>query len=204
MTAKAEAPLFPPARPPGRILKAAEAKAWADGYAFVQTAKTVLDDQRNASRKAYGDGYAQGYEDGRSEGAAEATRIVNEVTMKVDRYLATLDNEITDLALDIVSRVLGSLDTGSIVAQAARQAIAGLRRSKYIRIAVHPAVESTVRAELQDMAANEPLPIEIRSDPDLPHDACVVSSDIVVIDASIQVQLEAIRASLQKPGPVRG
>lgn len=203
MADKHDATLFPPSQPPGPVVKAVDAKLWSDGYAFVAAAKTILDDQRKLSRKAHGDGYAQGYEDGRSEGVAEAARIVNDVTVKVDRYLSTLNDEITNLVLDIVSRLLGTLDTGAVVALAARQAITDLRRTKYIRIAVNPAVEETVRAELQDIAANEPLPVEVRSDPDLAPDACVVSSDIVVIDASVRVQLDAIRASLKNPGTVQ-
>jgi type III secretion protein L len=208
MTAGPATPGSPTAQPPdrilgrprGRIVKAAAAQAWMDGYAFLETAKVAAKEQQAAARKAYGDSYAQGYEDGRSEGVAEAARLVHATAAKVDQYLGSLENEIAGLALDIVARVLGPLDTGSVIAHAARQALADLRRSKYIKIAVNPAVETAVRNELADLVASETLPLEIQGDPELPPDACIVSSDIVVIDASIKVQLEAIRASLQASG----
>lgn len=191
-----------PIRPPGRVLKAQQARAWLDGFAFVEAQKAALEAQRKASRKAYGDSYAQGYEDGRSEGVAESARLVHETTLKVDRYLNTLRSELTDLAVEIVRRVLGSFDTGNLVACAARQAIADLRRAKYVRIAVNPGMEETVRNEIGQMRADDglELPIEIRGDPELAPDACILSTDHVVIDASLHAQLEAIRASLQKTG----
>ncbi|MCH4542818.1 HrpE/YscL family type III secretion apparatus protein [Ochrobactrum sp. POC9] len=183
--------------PTGRVIKASSARAWLEGYNLLQSAKAAAEEQQAASRKAYGDSYAQGYEDGYSEGRTAATRLIQTTTARVDRYLGSLENEITSLALDIVTRVLGAFDTGNLLAQAARQALVDLRRSKYVKIAVNPAMEQAVRRELADLMANEEIPFEIHGDPELAADACILSSDLAVIDATLKVQLEAIRTNLQ-------
>lgn len=187
-------------RPAGRVLKAAQVRAWMDGFAFAEAQKAAMEEQHRTARKAYSDSYAQGYDDGRAEGATEAARLLHETTVKVDRYLATLEHELIDLSVDIVARVLGAFDTGDLVAHAARQAIADLRRAKYVKVSVNPQVVEAVRGQIAQLCADDghELPIEIREDSDLVHDACIVSSDNVVIDASVHVQLEAIRRSLRK------
>ncbi|MEJ5021505.1 type III secretion system stator protein SctL [Ochrobactrum vermis] len=185
--------------PTGRIIKASSARVWLEGYNLLQSAKAAAEEQQAAARKAYGDSYAQGYEDGYSEGQKAATRLIQTTTIKVDRYLGSLENEITSLALDIVTRVLGAFDTGNLLAQTARQALVDLRRSKYVKIAVNPAMEQAVRRELADLMANEEMPFEIHGDPELADDACILSSDLAVIDATLRVQLEAIRTNLLTP-----
>ncbi len=186
-----------PNRPTGRIIKASSARVWLEGYSLLESAKVAAENQQTASRKAYGDSFAQGYEDGYSEGRTEATRLVHTTTARIDRYLGSLEKEITGVALDIVRRVLGTFDTGDLLARAARQALMDLRRSKYVRISVHPSMEQTVRRDLADLMANEEIPLEIHGDPELSVDACILSSDLAVIDATLKVQLEAIRTSLQ-------
>jgi len=183
--------------PTGRIIKASSARAWLDSHTLLESVKVAARNQQTASRKAYGDSYAQGYEDGRNEGMAEAARLVHATSGRIDRYLGSLEGEITSLALDIVTRVLGSFDTGTILARSARQALADLRRSKYAKITVNPAMEQTVRDQLADLIVNKEIPLEVNGDPELPLDACVLSSDLAVINASLKMQLEAIRAGLQ-------
>ncbi|MBV9564314.1 MAG: HrpE/YscL family type III secretion apparatus protein, partial [Bradyrhizobium sp.] len=93
---------------PGRkVLRAAEADAWSDGYRFLATASAAAERIRQDADAAYQARHAQGYEDGRAEGSREATRLVSDTSAKVDRYLAGLDHEIARLAIDIVRRVLG-------------------------------------------------------------------------------------------------
>ncbi|RWD34233.1 MAG: HrpE/YscL family type III secretion apparatus protein, partial [Mesorhizobium sp.] len=63
-----------PGRPYARILRAAEARAWQDGHAFLDEARRDAQQLREAARRAYAAEYAQGYEDGKAQGDADATR----------------------------------------------------------------------------------------------------------------------------------
>lgn len=187
-----------PLRPTGRILRAAEARAWQDGYGFLDAARREAEKLRESARRAYAGEYAQGYEDGKAEGDAEAARIVSEAAIKVDRYLRGLEAQVMELALDVVRRTLGEFDVNVLVAKAARQAIAELRRAKYLKVSVHPDAISTLRDELRTILreANLGLTIEIEADNTLAAGACIMSTDIAVVDASIDAQLSAIAAAV--------
>jgi type III secretion protein L len=187
-----------PLRPSGRILRATEARAWQDGYGFLEAARREAEQLRESARRAYAGEYAQGYEDGKAEGDAEAARIVNEAAIKVDRYLGGLEAEVIDLALDVVRRMLGEFDVSVLVAKAARQAIAEVRRAKYLKVSVHPDSMTAVRDELRAILSEADLGITIEIDADntLAAGACIVSTDIAVVDASIDAQLSAIAAAV--------
>lgn len=110
-------------RPRARILRAEEVRAWQDGHAFVETAKAEARKLSDAAKRAYAAEYAQGYKDGKAQGEVDATRLVAGTSAKVDRYLAGLEAEVAGLALDVVRRVLGEFDVGTLVARAAMQAL---------------------------------------------------------------------------------
>ncbi|RWK42834.1 type III secretion system stator protein SctL [Mesorhizobium sp.] len=187
-----------PRRPVARILRAAEARAWQDGHAFLDEARRDAQQLRDAARRAYAAEYAQGYEDGKAQGDADAARLVSETAVKVDRYLGGLEAEITGLALDVVRRVLGEFDASMLVAKAAAQAVTEIRRAKYLKVRLHPASVDRVRDELNRVLRESDLgmTVEIDADDTLATGACILSTDIAVIDASIEAQLKAIAAAI--------
>ena len=187
-----------PRRPVARILRAAEARAWQDGHAFLDEARRDAQQLRDAARRAYAAEYAQGYEDGKAQGDADAARLVSETAVKVDRYLGGLEAEIINLALDVVRRVLGEFDASMLVAKAAAQAVTEIRRAKYLKVRLHPASVNRVRDELNAVLRESDLgmTVEIDADDTLATGACILSTDIAVIDASIEAQLDAIAAAI--------
>lgn len=185
-------------RPRARILRADEVHAWQDGYAFVETAKAEARKLSDAAKRAYAAEYAQGYKDGKAQGEVDAARLVAGTSVEVDRYLAGLEAEVAGLALDVVRRVLGQFDVGALVASVARQAISEVRRAKYLKFRVHPQNLTRLRDELNADLQNTDLgmSVEIEADDTLALGACILSTDIAVIDAGIEAQLEAISAAI--------
>jgi type III secretion protein L len=196
-----------PTGPGVRILRAARADAWQDGYRFLAEASQTAEQIKRAARDVYSTERTRGYADGRAEGAQEATRLVTETAAKVDRYLATLDLEVARLVIDIVRRILGEFDAVDLVSRAAMQAITDFRREKALKITVHPEVLERVRAALPAALSDGSLgpSVTIESDPHLGKQACVVSTEFAVVDASVETQLSAIADALGVgPSSLRG
>jgi type III secretion protein L len=181
-----------PKGPTTRILRAEEAEAWRNGYGFLAEASRTSEQIRQAARTAYSAERARGYADGRAEGATEATRLLSETTIKIDRYFATLDQEIARLVMDIVRRVLGEFDVTDLVSRAAARAIGDFRGEKSLTISVHPEALERVRTALAGTAGGNGLAVTVESDPHLLKDGCVIRSEFAVVDASIETQLAAI------------
>lgn len=185
-------------RPRARILRADEVRAWQDGYTFVEQAEAEAQKLNEAAKRAYAAEYAQGYKDGKKQGEADAARLVADTSAKVDRYLAGIEAEVAGLALDVVRRVLGEFDVGTLVAKAAKQAISEVRRAKYLKFRVHPQNVGRLRDELNAALQDSDLgmSVEIDADETLAPEACILSTDMAVIDAGIEAQLAAITAAI--------
>lgn len=184
-----------PREPGVNVLRAAEAAVWQDGFRFLAEVRRAAAQVNEIARKTYAVEYARGFAEGRAAGANEAARLVSETTAKVDRHLACLEQEIGALALNVVRRVLGEFDAGELIARAAAQAVGELRREKWLKVTVHPAAADRVRAVLAALPPDGGLTVTVESDPALDEHACIVASDIAVVDASLEAQLEAFAAA---------
>lgn len=185
-----------PAAPGSRIVRAAQADAWQDGFRFLAAVREAADKVEENARSTYAAAYEKGYKEGRAAGASEATRLVCDTSLAVDRYLAKLESEIGALALSIVRRVLGDLERVDLVARAAAQAVAEFRQEKIIKVTVHPAAVDRVSTALAALSPNSDATVTVEADPALDQGACIVASDFAVVDASIETQLQALAAGL--------
>jgi type III secretion protein L len=116
--------------------------------------------------------------------------------------MASLDQDIARLAMDIVSRVLSEFDNAELVARAACNALLDLRETKALTIRVHPSAEQFVHDHVKAMIErmNEPRPLAmIEPDEHLDRGSCILSTEFTVIEATIEKQLAAIAEALGLP-----
>jgi type III secretion protein L len=180
----------------GSVLNARDVKAWQDAFEFLNHAEKQIAEQKTEAEETASRLYeaerARGYEDGK----AEATKLITETTLKVDRFLQSIEPQVAQLAMSVVNRVLGNFDTRDLVAAAAAHAIEDLRREKRLTVTVHPDVIDTVSREFTRLGVKDRMEVTIEGNPTLDPTACIIASDLAVIDASVKTQLTAIAAAI--------
>jgi type III secretion protein L len=184
-----------PRSPGKKIIRREDAQNWIDGYRFMEEARHAADQLLCDARTAYEEAKKSGFEQGRGEGAIEAAAVVADTTRKADRYLASLESQVAELALSIVEKVLGTFDDGAIVARTAQQAIASFRHEKMLTVRVSPQVADLVQRAIAAWSANEAdvPPLVIEADPAFEPRQCVIVSEFAVVDASLDAQLNVVR-----------
>jgi type III secretion protein L len=98
--------------------------------------------------------------------------------------------------MSVVHRVLGNFDTRDLVAAAAGQAIADLRREKRLTVTVHPDVVESVSREFARLGVSARMEVTIEGNPTFDPTACIIASELAVIDASLKTQLTAIATAI--------
>lgn len=180
----------------GSVLNARDVKAWQDAFEFLNHAEKKIAEEKTQAEEAASRLYeaerARGYEDGK----AEATKLITETTLKVDRFLQSIEPQVAQLAMSVVQRVLGNFDTRDLVAAAAAHAIADLRREKGLTVSVHPDVVDSVSREFARLGLSGRIEVTIEGNPSLDRTACIIASDLAVVDASVQTQLAAIATAI--------
>lgn len=180
----------------GSVLNARDVKAWQDAFEFLNHAEKQIAEQKTEAEETASRLYeaerARGYEDGK----AEATRLITETTLKVDRFLQSIEPQVAQLAMSVVNRVLGNFDTRDLVAAAAAHAVEDLRREKRLTVTVHPDTVETVSREFARLGVSNRMQVTIESNPTLDPAACIIASDLAVVDASVKTQLAAIASAI--------
>lgn len=184
-----------PTGPAARILRAGEADVWQEGYRFLAAAREAAATAEDSVRGARDAGYEKGFAEGYAAGSVEATELVLRTTLSIDRYVAGLQSEIANLAMNIVHRVIGTFEAGDLVARAAAQAVAEFRNDKAVKISVHPSAVDRVKAALAALPDDGRPNATVEGDAALSEQACLLVSDFGVVNASIESQLRALAAN---------
>lgn len=182
-----------PSRPPLRILRADEADAWTQGFAFLEAAEARAQqmeaDRREALDAARRDGYAQG----RAEGLQEAATLLAQTHVEVDAYLAGLEPALADLSLDIARRVLGECPTDEALYRITRAALVEFREGQSLTLQVPPALLDSVRQQLAEAGI---VSLELVGDRSLAPGQARLSSAVASVELGVEAQLQALREAL--------
>lgn len=184
-----------PSRPAVRILRAAEAELWTDGYAFLQAARDEADLIRQDSAHWLEQARAEGFESARLEGAEQVSALLAETSARVEAYLAGLETSLADLALGIAREVLEGMNDAERVVACTRRALAAFRQDQALTLFVPRHEVEAVRRRLKTEADHLPA-ITVESDDQLQAGQGRLSSPVGSVELGLDAQLEALRRSL--------
>ncbi len=186
-----------PSFPSHKIITAKESRAWFDGYAFLEAARREATTLLEAAKQERDAHRTEGFETGRAAGEFEIATLLSDTTAKVDAYLSSLEEDVVDLVLLIVARIIGPMNEVGLSTAMARQALRHLRHERDLTINVAPsaceAIEHLIHSEFTDAAS---FPIKIVADPNLEGGRCVLTTPAAVVDTALDAQLSTIRAAL--------
>lgn len=184
-----------PTRPALRIIRAAQADNWIDGYAFLQAARDEAQTIRQESADWLEQARAEGFESARQQGAEQIGALLGETALQVDGWLAGLEASLADLALNIVREVLDEMDDAERVVRCTRKALSAFRQDQALTLFVPrhevEAVRRRIRAELDSLPN-----IAVESDDQLSAGQARLSSPVGSVELGLEAQLSNLRRSL--------
>lgn len=162
-----------------RILATARAEAEAAAAALLAEAKARAEViEREASDRAAG--------------------LISTTEARISRALAAQREMIVELVLRAVARILGTFDARDLVAQICGQTLAEMRAARRVVLRVPSQAAERVAAVLAALPADGPV-VTLIPDPDLAENDCIVESDLGLVRAGLNAQLEQLQAALLSP-----
>ncbi|MFM1990868.1 MAG: hypothetical protein RJA99_3825 [Pseudomonadota bacterium] len=185
------------------IVAADALPAVGDAVATLRRLETLRGDLLRRGRQRLERARREGLEQGRVQAERDASRRLAESLAELDATLraerAAREAAVVELALAVVARIAGELGDATVVAALARRAITDLDPESPVRLRVHPSVAAAVAAA--PAADAGPPVLEVLADPGLQPLDCEIESDEGVVEAGLEVQLDAVRAALSRtPG----
>lgn len=186
--------------PGTRILRAAEVGAWADAEALVASAHARADAIVAGAEEALENERRRGYEQGLAEARLEqAEKMIDTVSRTVD-YFAKVETEVVKLVMASVRKIMGDFDDRERVVIAVKSALSVVRNQKQMTLRVHPLQVDALREHVNELLAAYPGVgyLDIVGDGRLSSEACILESEIGMVEASIEGQIAALQSAFQK------
>ncbi|WP_454006051.1 HrpE/YscL family type III secretion apparatus protein [Alcaligenes sp. Marseille-Q7550] len=186
--------------PSTRVLRAGEYAAWAGAQALIHHAQEQADQILAGAQAAFEAQCQRGYEDGRQEALLDqAEKMIETVGRTVD-YFANVENRMVDLVMGSVRKVVDGFDDQEKVMIVVRNALAVVRNQKQIPLRLCPGALELVRGRIHDILAAYPGVgyVDLVADARLEPGACILESEIGMVEASLEGQIAALRAAFER------
>jgi len=178
-----------------------------EAYGLMTQANDILEQARQKASKIivqaneiYEAKKDQGYEDGLEEGRiAHAEKLMDAAMQAVD-YLETLEKSVAGLVIQCLEKVVGEMDDQNLILRIVRSGLAVTRNENRVTVRVCEAELAWVRNAISSLLQSHPgiSALDIVADSRLQKGACLIESELGVVDASIDTQLEALRRAIAK------
>ncbi|WP_423455491.1 HrpE/YscL family type III secretion apparatus protein [Ottowia sp. VDI28] len=183
-----------------RVLRAAEVSVWADAEAMLAAARAQADAIVAGAKDAFEQERQRGYAEGLAEARMEqAEKMIDTVSRTVD-YFAKVESDMVALVMASVRKIMGDFDDEQRVVIAVKSALSVVRNQKQMTLRVHPQQVEPVRSHVNELLAAYPGVgyLDIVPDGRLTPEACILESEIGMVEASIEGQIAALQGAFQK------
>jgi type III secretion protein L len=183
--------------PDDGVLKAADYRAYVDGEATVAAARAEAERIRAEAEAEYRRQSERGFAEGLRKGQSDCAEQMLGVVSRGVEFLRGLEETVASLVMLALEQMIGAMDDRELLMKVVRRVLSVARERGRVTIRIHPDRVGYVEGQLGlgdgDAAGRV---IEVVPDPLLGHSDCILETELGMIDASLDVQLEAIRKSL--------
>ncbi|MDR2812375.1 MAG: HrpE/YscL family type III secretion apparatus protein [Puniceicoccales bacterium] len=157
------------------------------------------------AKKYYANEAKRGYDDGYATGKAEMAKQLAELVAKSADNVKYLESSIAGLVVKALQRIVGGVDRRELIVDIVRQALKAVKNQQEAILKVSPQDSQAVRDHLKEILSDGIVDyLEVVADSRLTPGTCILETDLGVIDASLDVQLEAIVGAFKKVMPKDG
>lgn len=160
-------------------------------HRYGETLKAEMHAQVEAARCA-------GYEAGMQEARTDFSATVVSTVAEMETAFARLELRIVNTVMGALQQILGRIDDRTLMEQLVRRVLSQSRQGKELRLRVSAAQFDEVNRWLSEVIKEFPDIefVDVFKDPSAAPGTCVLESEFGAIDASLEVQLAAVRRGL--------
>lgn len=186
--------------PARKVLRAEEVHALHTAQEAIALAHAQAEQIVQQSHDIYESERQRGYEEGLEMARLEqAEHMIENVARTVD-YFGKVEEKMVELVMNSVQKILEGFDARERVFMTVRSVLAVVRNQKQLILRLSPSIVDVVKGRMNELLADYPGIgyIDVVSDSRLVGDACILESEIGVVEASVEGQLVALRTAFQK------
>jgi type III secretion protein L len=183
-----------------KVLKAKDYVSYLDSQCLVKAARSKADSIIAEAENAFDLEKQRGYQDGLEKAKVEHAETMLATLSRCNEYYLQVEEKMTGVVLDAVRKIISSFDDVDITASVVREALQLVSNQKQVILHVHPDQVNEVRDRVSLILSDFPEIgyVEVISDARLKHGGCILETEVGIIDASIDGQLQALKQAMTK------
>ena len=186
--------------PKASVIKADEYRLLVEAREIIEVASVyaekIVGEADAAYQAACDRGLAEGLANARLE---EAEKMMENVSRTID-YFARVEADAVELVMSAVRKIFSDFKDEEKVAIVVRGALAAVRSQKTITLRLHPDQVRGVKESMNDILSGFPAIgfVDVVADGRLEPHACIVETEIGLVETSLDGQLSALRKAFQR------
>lgn len=159
-------------------------------------AESIICDAHKTFESEKKRGYAEGVESGKED---MAVQMMDLVTKSVTGF-AKFEKDIVNVVLRAIRRIIGEIDKTELITNVVKNALKVVKNQKHATLKVSNDDLKLVREHIEEIKQEFPSLeyIDVFADSHLQDGSCLLETEFGIVDASLEVQLDAIKKSLSK------
>lgn len=178
-----------------KVLKAAEYQTISQIASMVDIARERSDSIIERAKKTFEIEKERGFEEGILKSKIDQSEQMLKMVGRSINYLAEVEGDMADLLMNAVKKIIDTFDDRELTIGLIRSALQHVRNERQVSVRVPPGHYTFVKEKVAEILADykgigfiNPV-----SDPRLDSGSCILESKIGVVDASIDIQLDALK-----------
>ena len=141
----------------------------------------------------------RGYEEGQAQAKKEQIEQAISLAARTVDYFSGVEKKLSDVVIGALRRILGEFDDVELVVRAVKNVLSAVGGEKQLSLRVASSQAEEIKARVSDILAAYPAItyIEVLGDNRLSPTDCVLESELGVIEASVNVQVQALQNALE-------
>ena len=183
-----------------KVLKAKDYVSYLDSQHLVEAAHSKAESIIAKADEAYELERQRGYQDGIDQAKIENAETMLATLARCNEYYLQVEQKMTGVVLDAVRKIINSFDDVDTTASVVREALQLVSNQKQVILHVHPEQVTEVREKISSILSDFPEVgyVEVIADARLKNGGCILETEVGIIDASIDGQLQALKQAITK------
>jgi len=183
--------------PSATVIPAAAVSTFRQAEEIVADAHQQAEEIVGRAQAGYDAECQRGYQDGIRQALQEQSEQMIEHVGRTVEYFSSIETRMVDLVLGAVQKIVSDFDDRERALNVVRNALSVIRNQRQMTLRLNPDQIEMVRANIDELLSLYPGVgyLDLVSDPRVAADACILESEIGVVESSIEGQLQALRAA---------
>lgn len=182
-----------------KVLKAKDYVSYLDSQHLVEAANSKADSIIAKAQQAYETEKQRGYQDGLEQAKIENAQAMV-ATLARNEYYLQVEHKMTNVVLDAVRKIIDTFDDVDTTISVVREALQLVSNQKQVILHVHPEQVVDVREKVAGVLSDFPEVgyVDVVADARLKNGGCILETEVGIIDASIDGQIQALKQAMVK------